>query len=80
MDKLSKAIQKLPPKQAIQIAEIIECLLSGKTNNLDIKKLRGFKNVFRVRFGHLRIIFKQEGEKIIILDIGKRSDNTYRNY
>ena len=80
MDKLSKAIQKLTRKQAAQIAEIIECLLSGKTSNLNIKKLRGFKNIFRVRVGQLRIIFKQESEKIIILDIGKRSGNTYRNY
>lgn len=80
MDKISKAIRKLSRKQAKQVAEAIEQLLSQNTKGLDIKKLKGFQNIFRIRVGNHRVIFKKEGNDLLILEISNRDDNTYRKY
>jgi hypothetical protein len=47
-------------------------------DGLDIKKLKGLANVYRVRKGSIRILFliKDTGE-IKLLDINYRNDNTY---
>jgi len=50
----------------------------GRFDNLDIKKLKGFQDVFRVRKGRLRIVYQLLGRKIIFLKIDKRKKNTYK--
>jgi mRNA-degrading endonuclease RelE of RelBE toxin-antitoxin system len=80
MDKISKAIKKLSAKDAVKISEIIEMLISGNFNKLDIKKLKGFDDIFRVKKGSIRIIFKKEESDVKILSIGTRNDKTYKNY
>lgn len=47
--------------------------------SLDIKKLLGFDNLFRLRVGSFRIIFKFENETFIIVDILDRKD-AYRQF
>ncbi len=80
MDKISKAIQKINPKDALKIADTLELLLKNKLENLDIKKLKGHKDIFRIRVQDYRIIFKKTSDKIQILYIGKRNDKTYKSY
>ena len=55
-------------------------LVSGDVSTLDIKKLKGVDDIYRVRIGNLRIIFKKEPKDIRILDIGRRDENTYRDF
>jgi len=80
MDKISKVVKKLNSKDAIKIANTIELLVKNNLNNLNIKRLKGYKDIFRIRVGNYRIIFKKEMEKVIILHIGNRDDKTYKNY
>lgn len=45
-------------------------------SQLDIKKLRGVENVYRLRIGRIRIIYQVEKQKLMILIIsaGSRGD------
>ncbi|MDP2638883.1 MAG: hypothetical protein Q8P06_01800 [Candidatus Azambacteria bacterium] len=78
MDKIDKALDKLVSKERERMKNIIIALQSGCFDNLDIKKLKGFQDVFRVRKGGLRIVYRLFGKKIIILKIDKRKEDTYK--
>lgn len=78
MDKIDKAIQKLTEKEKKWIKEIVKALHSGRFDNLDIKKLKGEDNIFRVRKGEIRIIYQIRDKRVFILKVGHRKENTYK--
>ncbi|MFH1392836.1 MAG: hypothetical protein ABIG73_00405 [Patescibacteria group bacterium] len=78
MDKIDKALSKLIFKEKERIRNVIKALQLGRFDNLDIKKLKGFSDVFRVRKGGLRIVYQLLGRRIIILKIDKRKEDTYK--
>ena len=78
MDKIDKALNELIFKEKERIKNIIKALQLGRFDNLDIKKLKGFQDVFRVRKGRLRIVYQLLGRKIIFLKIDKRKKNSYK--
>ena len=77
MDQIAKFLKKLTLKERKVTEEIIARVLSHNFSGLDIKKLRGAANIFRIRKGHIRVIFLKEGSQINIISIGRRSDTTY---
>lgn len=77
MERLEKNLNSLSENQKIKIKEILLKIKSGNLNNLDVKKLKGREDVFRVRKGKIRVIFYYKKDKIYILSIEKRNDNTY---
>ena len=81
MDKIAKALQNLSPKERLWVAEVFLRIDQGLLQGLDIKKIKGDNDIFRVRKGELRIIFRKrvDGENFI-LDVTRRSDNTYHSY
>ena len=80
MDKLDKALSKLGAKEKKQAKEILLKLQPGDFRTLDIKKLKGRKDIYRARKGTLRIIYSiGKDKKISILAIERRSKGTYRN-
>jgi mRNA interferase RelE/StbE len=40
----------------------------------DIKKLKGFKNKYRLRAGNYRVLFELEGGCLVVYDVGDRKD------
>ena len=78
MDKIDKALSKLTLKEKERIRNVIEALQLGRFDNLNIKKLKGFRDVFRVRKGGLRIVYQLLDRNIIILKIDKRKEDTYK--
>jgi len=79
--KIDKVLAKLSEKERSLVREIIQKLLSGNTANLNIKKLRGSSDIFRIRKGHVRIMYRvDKTETIFILAIERRKENTYKNY
>lgn len=78
MDKLDKALKKLTEKERHKIREILIQLKVGSFKNLDIKKLKGREDIFRVRKGDLRIIYRIVKESIFVLAIERRSEKTYK--
>lgn len=78
MDKIEKALQRLTPKERKVIKEILVALAHQQIKNFDIKKLKGRDDIFRIRKGRVRIIYRvSEKGAISILAIERRSDTTY---
>ena len=78
MDKISKALRKLNPKEKIALKVILLKIKQKNLNGLDIKKLKGYNNIFRARKRKLRIIFKTNDNDIIsIIAIERKTDKTY---
>jgi mRNA interferase RelE/StbE len=80
MDKLEKLLKKLSAKERDHLEQVLALLLSGDTASLDIKKLKGVDDVYRVRVGTLRIIFQKQKKEIRILEVSRRDESTYNSY
>ena len=78
MDKIQKATEKLTKKEKQWTKEIIKMLQSERFNNLDIKKLKDMENVFRVKKGNVRIEYQIRNNRIFVLKVGRRKENTYK--
>lgn len=79
-DKIAKLLAKLPRKQLELFLEILTKINQGDLIGLDVKSLKGHKNLYRVRAGDYRIIFTLSGQgKRIILLIAKRNEKTYKD-
>ena len=78
MDKIEKALAKLSEKERKKIKQALEKLFSDEIKGLDIRKLKDRSDIFRLRIGNLRIIYRVSGEKISILAISRRNEKTYK--
>ena len=79
MDKLDKELKKLSEKERVLVKEILSKIKTGNFYGLDIKKLKGYENIYRARKGKIRIIYHMRKEEVFILSIERRADNTYKN-
>ena len=78
MDQAHKFLKKLDVKKRTSISNILEKIHKKDFSNLDIKKLKGVENIFRVRKGGIRIIYTiSKDSNIEILKIDFRTDTTY---
>jgi len=78
MDRISKALRNLSKKEKEAISEILTQLQAGSFKNLDIKKLKGRQDIFRVRYRNWRIIYRSVGDEVFILAIERRSEKAYK--
>ena len=79
MDKIEKLLERLTAKEKSILKELLLSISSGKVENLDIKKLKGNKNIYRARKGDFRVLFiKNSPNKISILALERRSEKTYK--
>lgn len=78
MDKIQKLLSKLSEKDKTTVKKILKQLHSKNTKNLDIKKLKGLSNLFRVRKGDIRIIYTLDHSEIRLFKIDKRKEDTYK--
>lgn len=69
-----KSLKRLDKQTRERIKDGIYKLPSG-----DIKKLQGYDNYYRLRVGDYRIIYKSDGNTIIISDILPRGA-AYKRY
>ena len=65
-----KALRSLQPKATKRVIDKVDGFAMGKT--VDIKRLKGEENAYRIRVGDLRIICQVGDEKIIVLDVMPR--------
>lgn len=81
MDKIVKALQNLSSKEKGIIKSILLKIKENSLSGFDLKKLKNCEDIFRIRKGKLRIIFKkQDGGQYSVLTIERRLDKTYNNY
>lgn len=74
MDKISKFFLKLTAKERGVMSKIMADIRILNTTNYDIKPLKGYKGLYRLRKGTIRIIFAKQNDSGIILDIDFRKD------
>lgn len=79
MDKIEKALQRLRPAERKKIKDILIRLKNHDFKNLDLKKLKGREDIFRIRQGKIRIIYRVDSkDNIFILALQRRNDATYK--
>lgn len=81
MNALQKAVAKLTAKDKKLVTETIEKIIKLSFEGLDVEKLKGSDNAFRVRKGDFRILYylKNNNEPMIIA-IERRSKDTYKKF
>ena len=77
MDSITKFLLKLSILERNIILELIEKILVLNLDALDVKKMIWKDNLYRIRKWKIRIIFKKEGNKWVLLDINYR-DKIYK--
>ncbi len=77
MNKNEKLLRKLLKEDRGRIKLAITLIHNNNFQTLDFKKLSGSQNMYRVRIGKFRIKFCIYSTHNEILEIVRRSDNTY---
>lgn len=74
MDNIQKFLKKLTPKEREVLLWLITKIIALDLKNLDIKKLTNHEDLYRVRKGKFRVIFRKETDRWVLLDINYRWD------
>jgi len=77
MEKIDKFIEKLQRDTAQSVLHTLYRIRLNDLSGMNIKKLQGKENGYRVRIGRIRIQFMKAESTNIITDIGFRNNNTY---
>jgi mRNA-degrading endonuclease RelE of RelBE toxin-antitoxin system len=77
MEKLAKALARMPAKDCVGISRIIDRIKIKDFSGLDFKKLSGQDNIYRIRSGDWRIIYALVNDYAVILAVERRADTTY---
>ena len=80
MDKIQKALNRLSDKEKRIVKEVLDRLQNNDLLGLDLQKLKGHQDLFRVRKGDLRIIYRKLKSQIMLVAIERRSEKTYRDF
>ena len=80
MPTLERLLSKFNKKDRKILEYLIGRIISLNWRNLNIKKLKGYQDIFRLRKGKIRIIFIKISKNIRIINIERRKENTYNLY
>ena len=80
VDQIHKNMEKLSPKEYKLAESLYVLVVENRLENLDVKKLKGHNNIFRVKKGRFRIIFSRQRNENTIRHFGYRNDKTYMAY
>ena len=78
MPSVKKLLSKFSREEREKLELFIKAINSLNWRNLDVKKLKGYQNIFRVRKGKIRIVFTKDKKDISILSIDRRHENIYK--
>lgn len=78
--KTKKQLHKIPNRTRLRIIDALDAIESNPLSGVNIKPLENVSGCYRCRVGEYRIIFTVDlvQHAVFILNIGKRSDTTYR--
>lgn len=79
MDRIEKALKKLSDRERKRYKALLLQIQNGDLKGLDVKKLAGREDIYRVRKGDMRIIFRIHKGITYILVLERRTTTTYRN-
>lgn len=81
MDKITKILKALSPKEKEAMLLLMQQLKKDYKKIPGIKQLKGMKGIFRIRLGKYRIIFEvhPKSKQAEIRRITRRNERTYKN-
>ncbi len=79
-DKIQKALDKFSSQENEIIKNLLLKIKTEQLSGADIKKLKGHDDIYRVRKGKIRIIYKINNDGIYLLAIERRTENTYKDF
>ena len=79
-DKIQKLLKKLSKKEREIIGLLLLRIKLDDTKGLDIRKIQGHKDLYRVRKRDLRIIYQKNEQSFLVLKIDKRNEKTYKDF
>lgn len=79
MDRVKKFLRKLSPKEQEAFLLLMQAIKRDFTSVPHLLKMKGYNDLYRIRFGRYRIIFKVSGREIDVVKISKRDEQTYKN-
>ena len=59
MDQIEKFIRKLNKKLALSLLVVLGDIKALDIQKYDVEKMKGFSDLYRIRIGKIRIIFKK---------------------
>ena len=78
-DKIKKLLKKLKPKELELVKLLLLRLKLDDTEGLDIKQLKGHSDLYRVRKGQIRIVYRKSGNEVLVVRIDRRNEKTYKD-
>jgi mRNA-degrading endonuclease RelE of RelBE toxin-antitoxin system len=78
-DKIKKLLAKLSKQERELVKLLILRVKLNDTLGLDIKQLKGHKDLFRVRKGRIRVVYRKSPGTFLILRIDRRNEKTYKD-
>ena len=75
----SKFLARLRVSERERVKECVEHIIQHDFAGLDLKKLKGYATLYRVRIGSLRIIFDDAGPTPRVISIDRKTEDTYRH-
>lgn len=78
-DKIKKLLAKLNTQERELVKLLILRVKLDDTVGLDIKQLKGHTDLFRVRKGRLRIVYRKDTNSFLIVRIDRRNEKTYKD-
>lgn len=72
MDRYLKFFKSLKNSEQTAVIRAWEKILLDELDGLEVKKLREFKNLYRVRTGKIRLVFEKSGGKNRLVNIDYR--------
>lgn len=80
VDRIRKTLGRLSSKERAQLIDVIRRIKANQIADLDVKKLQGRTDVYRVRKGSFRVIFRKIPDvDNVIIAVERRSDTTYND-
>lgn len=78
-DKIEKLLAKLSKQERNLVKLLILRITMDDTFGLNISRLRGYKNLFRVKKNRIRIIYSKNNKDIQIVRIDRQNEKTYKD-
>lgn len=79
VDKIKKILTQFSAKEKEWVKNLLLQIKNNKLDNLDFKKLKGRDDIYRVRKGKIRIIYRINKGEIYLLAVERRNEGTYKN-
>jgi len=79
VNKIKKELLKMTKQELSAYLAVVQQLKLDHTRIPNTKKLSNFKNIYRIRIGRYRLIYKLVECSPLIIRLTKRDDKTYKN-